>query len=478
MSSDPVISEIHVEGLHDRHELRVRLNRGLSILYGKNGAGKTTLLHILGNLLFRDLERFLHIRFHRIAVILDSSQRISLTQLQSGHINRVLSISINDAPLATIGKGHALPEHADASLRALLGPPPVYLPAFRSILDASERASRARFPGDPTWTQHDDEHTRVYEQLQTIGGDSGEAPTKGNRDQLYANAQKTLMCRRWFGPFTPIVRYPALWEVARDLQAELHQAEFRLSRADQAILTRVFTEVLQATISPKPGPESPFDAAEIHALIHSVKERVDQVGPLAGRSTDIYRRLRMLLDTEFPLKTPRDALLKQVLQVYDKALQDRVASLESIFEQLSSFERAANSFLEGKRLALSSSLSPRAMADQLFLESRDRKRNALDILSSGERHVLTMLFSATHMSRGDGMVLLDEPELSLHVDWQRHILGVLQELAGDRQIVACTHSPEVAAEHLDEMIELRSLSWHHSPQLFDESEDAEQTGEG
>jgi predicted ATP-dependent endonuclease of OLD family len=58
------------------------------------------------------------------------------------------------------------------------------------------------------------------------------------------------------------------------------------------------------------------------------------------------------------------------------------------------------------------------------------------------------------MSSADGMLLIDEPELSLHVDWQRVILRELMKQAGDRQIIACTHAPEVTADHRNVMTRL------------------------
>lgn len=53
------------------------------------------------------------------------------------------------------------------------------------------------------------------------------------------------------------------------------------------------------------------------------------------------------------------------------------------------------------------------------------------------------------MSVASGIFLIDEPELSLHVDWQRIIISELMAQAGNRQIIACTHSPEVGADHSD-----------------------------
>jgi predicted ATP-dependent endonuclease of OLD family len=93
----------------------------------------------------------------------------------------------------------------------------------------------------------------------------------------------------------------------------------------------------------------------------------------------------------------------------------------------------------------------------------------LSVLSSGERHVLTLLFSATHMSNNEGMLLIDEPELSLHVNWQRVILEELMKQAGTRQIVACTHAPEVTADHRRSMTKLRT-QYFRQAMLFTEPE--------
>jgi predicted ATP-dependent endonuclease of OLD family len=97
----------------------------------------------------------------------------------------------------------------------------------------------------------------------------------------------------------------------------------------------------------------------------------------------------------------------------------------------------------------------------------------LSALSSGERQVLTMLFSATHMSPSDGTMLIDEPEISLHVDWQRIILTEMMKQAGDRQVIVCTHSPEVAADHRDVLVEISSSGRSQATSLFDTS--AEET---
>ena len=51
-------------------------------------------------------------------------------------------------------------------------------------------------------------------------------------------------------------------------------------------------------------------------------------------------------------------------------------------------------------------------------------------------------------------VLIDEPEISLHVDWQRRLLRRMAEQIGGRQIIVCTHSPTIGADYEERQTEL------------------------
>ncbi|MET3367512.1 UNVERIFIED_CONTAM: ABC-type cobalamin/Fe3+-siderophores transport system ATPase subunit [Jeotgalibacillus campisalis] len=72
-----------------------------------------------------------------------------------------------------------------------------------------------------------------------------------------------------------------------------------------------------------------------------------------------------------------------------------------------------------------------------------RKKLGLNHLSSGEKQLLRILL--TTLSAGSGIVLVDEPELSMHVDWQRRLLSSMQAVNPKCQLILATHSPEVVA---------------------------------
>jgi ABC-type cobalamin/Fe3+-siderophores transport system ATPase subunit len=71
-------------------------------------------------------------------------------------------------------------------------------------------------------------------------------------------------------------------------------------------------------------------------------------------------------------------------------------------------------------------------------------------LSSGEKQVLLLLIDVLRV--GSNTLLIDEPELSMHVDWQQTLIRSMRELNPNAQLIMATHSPEVMADVADRHI--------------------------
>jgi len=75
----------------------------------------------------------------------------------------------------------------------------------------------------------------------------------------------------------------------------------------------------------------------------------------------------------------------------------------------------------------------------------DEKKNiGLRSLSSGEKHVLFILVK--NLMAEVSSIIIDEPEISMHVDWQKDLISAMRELNSKAQIIAATHSPEILAD--------------------------------
>ena len=80
----------------------------------------------------------------------------------------------------------------------------------------------------------------------------------------------------------------------------------------------------------------------------------------------------------------------------------------------------------------------------------------LDALSSGEQHELVLHYDLLFRVRPNTVVLIDEPELSLHVAWQKKFLPDLLEivrLSGFDAVIA-THSPYIVGDRDDLLVPL------------------------
>lgn len=101
------------------------------------------------------------------------------------------------------------------------------------------------------------------------------------------------------------------------------------------------------------------------------------------------------------------------------------------------------------------------MIDELFAETNkriDRKSNEIQFiqtmdeegatevitpykLSSGEKQMLAILLTVLVENREPYALLMDEPEISLHIDWQQRLIDLIRQLNPNAQIILSTHSP-------------------------------------
>ncbi len=64
-------------------------------------------------------------------------------------------------------------------------------------------------------------------------------------------------------------------------------------------------------------------------------------------------------------------------------------------------------------------------------------------LSSGEKQMLIILLSVLVQNKRHYTLFMDEPEISLHVEWQQQLISLIRDLNPNSQIILTTHSPAV-----------------------------------
>ncbi|MGL4518860.1 MAG: AAA family ATPase [Phocaeicola sp.] len=182
---------------------------------------------------------------------------------------------------------------------------------------------------------------------------------------------------------------------------------------------------------------SPADATSIH---YDVIRSFDR--PLLHAEL-----LEKMADSE--VKTELDWQLYQLQRRY---LDYQVNIGNRIIESLTSGEP------DGQLLAAQYSLPKKRfqdMMDELFSETGKviiRKKNEIQFLSdgdllspyqlsSGEKQILVILLTVLIQDQKPGVLFMDEPEVSLHIEWQQKLIRLIRELNPLVQIILTTHSP-------------------------------------
>lgn len=62
-------------------------------------------------------------------------------------------------------------------------------------------------------------------------------------------------------------------------------------------------------------------------------------------------------------------------------------------------------------------------------------------LSSGEKQMLVILLTVLVQDKQPCVLLMDEPEVSLHIEWQQRIIEIIREMNPNAQVILTTHSP-------------------------------------
>lgn len=138
-----------------------------------------------------------------------------------------------------------------------------------------------------------------------------------------------------------------------------------------------------------------------------------------------------------------------VLSSYVEMLESRVAERQLIAQRLEKFEQLMDDFYSGihVRVDTKDGLHVATDAGNLLHEQQ---------LSSGEYHLLYLMVMALTTRRRGTVIAIDEPELSMHIAWQRRLVRALIEcsLGAEPQFILATHSPDLAADFKDSMISL------------------------
>ncbi|VEJ54962.1 AAA family ATPase [Pragia fontium] len=435
--SDIFLKKIILEKIHNRYNLSIEFNETLNILHGRNGAGKSTLIHVIANVVNCDFVRFAFLNFEKIEIYYNNGKKIIISQSKDEK-GRHITITLGSEEFFTfsVADAYSAVKEVKDEKYHINEPPPFLL---RRISEFSKKHELKMT------------NSSYFPAFRTMLEAWGAYPESSYERRYYKNGVSSKrfnsFARELFGQFMPDINYPAPVDIEDGVKEEIRRAQMGIARFESRIFSDSFVKVFSALIRGNSKEEIVPDTIlqDIEKLTIS-QENTVKINYYEEYSK-IYSEIRTLINNN--INNGIETSVSGALAVYRDALKERLEYQERAYSEIDSYFNSVNSFLDEKEIAYEFDIEKRN--PKVGLKFPDNTWSSIKVMSSGERQLLTMLYAASRMSK-DAIVLIDEPEISLHIDWQEELLeNMLSQLSG-RQIIICTHSPSIATGYEDKMI--------------------------
>jgi predicted ATPase len=169
-----------------------------------------------------------------------------------------------------------------------------------------------------------------------------------------------------------------------------------------------------------------------------------------AKINEIIDKKEIIQDEALVLPLIRRAF--SMLDIFNKYEEEK----DEILMPLNNFWKCLKKFMVDKEFSIDTENGE----IKIELKEGDINNKFIDVksLSSGEKQLFILLAETLLQKKSTHLFIADEPELSLHIGWQRIILKKILELNPNAQIVVATHSPEIASEFPENIINMKRIT--------------------
>jgi len=422
----PRVVRISVGGLYDEydHEIVFPADDEFAIIYGPNGIGKTRVFEIVHAIQRLDLAQLVSQPFRTAVVEYDTEHHLRVDRRELGDDGPELSFDLNYEGEAIATFSTADLEAKASRRRVMRIGGSVWRPlSLGRWIDESDgeiitaREFRRRY-GTTPGSQEDELPEALVEFAQS-------SPIHRIETQRLSASET----QRRRGPFDEDEPEPmTVLRYASDLSRRLSEALARNSRTTQA-LDRTFPARLLSS------DESSLSEDEIRTRYNEQSERRERLTRIS------------LIENEVELPLPERELIpweRIVLTRYLEDTEEKLGTFDDIVKRVTLLEEMLNRRLLRKSVRVS-------VENGVSISTPGGRVIPLTDLSSGEQHELIMAYDLLFRADRGSLVLIDEPEISLHVAWQRAFMNDMLRIcrvSGIRAIIA-THSPQIIGKWWD-----------------------------
>ena len=220
------------------------------------------------------------------------------------------------------------------------------------------------------------------------------------------------------------------------------------------------SEIIKTTIGKYAQVSQSLDSSFPKRLLQNKTEKIEN-SVLNDRLNKLQEKRQKMSDYGL-LKSEEDTFIKPsettdtdigMLSIYIDDNEAKLSVFDSLINRLELFVDILNT----RRFYLKR-IEINEKRGFLFKTENNVELNLTE-LSSGEQHEVVLLYELLFKAEENSLVLIDEPEISLHVAWQVEFLGDMKDIINLREfdVIISTHSPQIIDDRWDLTVELKDL---------------------
>jgi predicted ATPase len=452
------IKQISVTGLFGifDHVIPLNMDERITIIHGPNGFGKTAMLRILNGFFNSKYSVLRKIPFDIFRIEMDNKSYIEIVktlnaQNKSGSKKQVtFNFHVNGEIETHSLKTTVIPSELNFPVEMLDD----MIPGLRRINTRHWRY----LPTNEMLSLEDivdrfEDSINIFEGEFTDGNKSSKEPEwlknlKNNIDIRLIESQRLLnvesansakVYSRSASTMSTVVFYSN--ELAHLMQNKFTEYGVIAQTLDETFPRRLVNQILPSSLTDE-----------------EIRNQLDELEKTRSRLLEVGL-LDKIGNSDFLIK-PQDIINasdRNVLSVYVEDTDKKLNVFDTIARKLGLLKKIVNNRFAYSYKDIGFDKRNGFVFKILHKNSSDQETLAPTDLSSGEQHELILLYELLFKAKSNSLVLIDEPELSLHVGWQVQFLKDLEEITklADLDILMATHSPDLIQDRWDLTVELK-----------------------
>ncbi|MFA7403931.1 MAG: AAA family ATPase [Pelobacteraceae bacterium] len=454
------IKKIQVKGLFGTfdHIINMNLSAGVTIVIGENGLGKTIILEMLQALFDGKYQFFTNVSFKSFIIYFDDkvkwTVKNNMTDVKNSYVELIQQAGkvINSHKLTGFDDKHvvrmAMSITRDYDYFRRVGTRQWEDRRNGEICDALDIVNRYghrrhAYYNDSNYSRMHYDHPEMlslFDSRETVPPEWFFARQKAINVILIKTQRLLALDSPDQKPTNTVEKYSD--QISKIIKSKLAESTELSSKLDRTYPNRLIDRLNKTT------HVSDEDLNEQLAKLEIKRKLLDEVG-LIEIEKDTH-----LFNFKFA-----NEVVKDVLMLYVKDSFEKLQIFDATAAKIQLFLSIINKRFKHKKLHVDREKGFVLKSTVLKNEKGEYQGIPVNKLSSGEQNELVLFYELIFKAGKNSLILIDEPEISLHISWQNTFIDDLREInrLNSLDILIATHSPDIISNNWDLKVELKGV---------------------